>query len=670
MSDPSRPPLGASIDAEGTTFSIWSHHAQGVELCLFDADGTERRVEGARGADDVWTVRVDGVGEGQRYGYRVHGPYDPGHGHRFNPAKLLLDPYARLLSGPINLREEHFGYSDGGGPPDRPADHRDSAPFMPACLVVAPLPPVPEAERPRTLMADSFIYEAHVKGLTRLHPDLPDELRGTYAGLAHPAIVEHLRGLGVTALELLPIQQHVTRRFLVEHGLTDYWGYNTIAFLAPDPRYAATSDPRAELRDAIRTLHAAGLEVIADVVLNHTGEGDEDGPTLAFRGIDNAAYYRLNPRDRSRYINDAGTGNTLDATRPVVQRLVLDSLRTFAGEYGVDGFRFDLATILGRTRSGFSPDAPIFATIAADPVLGGLKMIAEPWDARPRGYRLGQFPVGWSEWNGRFRDDVRRLWAGLWPSRAGPRLAGSPDLYAAAGRRPSASVNFVTAHDGFTLRDLVSHEAKHNEANAEGNYDGESVNFSHSFGIEGATRDPAVAEQRDRQRRALLATLLVSRGVPMLLGGDEMGRTQLGNNNAYSQDNAVSWVRWELDEGERVMLAFLRGLVALRRSHPLLRVDRFADPATTDLELVSLLLEAADTDPGPDARLLVVLNPTDQELRLTLPDGGAWNLLLDTADPTPPAADAVRSRHETGTPYELRGRSVVLFALTREIAAA
>ena len=485
----------------------------------------------------MWAVRVSGVGEGQRYGYRVHGPFEPKRGHRFNPAKLLLDPYARRVEGPITLRDEHFAY--------RSSDDRDSASVSPKSIVERAMPAIDEAERPRTPMLESVIYELHVKSFTRRHPDIPEELRGTYAGLAHPAAIAHLRGLGITAVELLPVQQQLTPRFVLDRGQIDYWGYNTIAFMAPDPRLAATPDPRAELREAVRALHAAGIEVLLDVVYNHTGEGDELGPTVAFRGIDNAAYYRLGQRDKSRYRNDSGTGNTLDATHPAVVRLVLDSLHTFASEFGADGFRFDLATVLGRTARGFSAAAPLFAAIQADPRLAGLKLIAEPWDLGVLGYRLGEFPAGWSEWNGQYRDAVRRFWAGIeHPGDLAQRIGGSLDLFPTEARGPAASVNFVTSHDGFTLRDLVSYAEKHNEANGEGNKDGETANDSLNFGVEGETDDEEILALRDRQRRALLATLLCSRGAAMLLSGDELGRTQRGNNNAYSQDNEVSWLDW------------------------------------------------------------------------------------------------------------------------------
>ncbi len=651
-------PLGATLGESGTTFRLWSEEAEGVELCLFDADGRERRVALALGADQVWTAAAPGVGVGQRYGYRVHGPYEPERGKRFNPSKLVLDPYARRLEGPILLREEHFGHLDGAGHAGWPRDDRDSAPFTPKSLVASSLPAIDDAERPRVPMADSVIYELHVKSFTRLHPDLPQALRGTYAGLAHPAVVAHLLKLGVTAVELLPVQQQLTRRFLLERGLVDYWGYNTIAFLAPDPRFAATSDPRLELRETIRTLHAAGIEVLLDVVYNHTGEGDEHGPTVAFRGIDNAAYYRLDPSDRARYRNDAGTGNTLNATHPAVIRLILDSLRTFADEYGADGFRFDLATVLGRTDVAFSADAPLFGAIAADPRLRRLKLIAEPWDLGAKGYRLGQFPPGWSEWNGRYRDAARRFWAGVdrKPGELTLRLAGSPDLFPEPSRGPASTVNFVTSHDGFTLRDLVSYAEKHNELNGEANEDGDDENDSVSFGIEGDTDDPGILDRRDRQRRALLATLLFSRGATMLLSGDELGRTQRGNNNAYSQDDEVSWLSWTPGARDRALLPFVRALVSLRLAHPLLR---HGSPAVIADSPPSLLLQAGPGDAGPDAALLLALNPADAPAILPLPDDGAagWLVLLDTADAVPPVANA-----PARAGYQMRARSVVLLA--------
>ena len=653
-------PLGATPGEGGTTFRLWSEHGEAVELCLFDADGGERRTPLTRGPDGVWVAYIADVGAGQRYGFRVHGPFAPERGSRFNPAKLLLDPYARLVEGPITLRGEHFSHRDGEGRQGRGPDDRDSAPFTPKGIVQHPLPAIDEDERPRVPLTESVIYELHVKSFTRRHPDVPEALRGTYAGLAHPAAIAHLRGLGVTAVELLPVHQQLTPRFVLERGQIDYWGYNTIAFLAPDPRLAATADPRIELREAIRSLHAAGIEVLLDVVYNHTGEGDELGPTVAFRGIDNAAYYRLDPADASGYRNDSGTGNTLDATHPTVVRLVLDSLHTFASEYGADGFRFDLATVLGRTAAGFSASAPLFAATTTDPRLDGLKLIAEPWDLGVLGYRLGEFPAGWSEWNGQYRDTVRRFWAGLEhePGDVALRIGGSPDLYPVAERGPAASVNFVTSHDGFTLRDLVSYAEKHNEANGEGNEDGETANHSLNFGVEGDTDDEAILAVRDRQRRALLATLLLSRGAAMLLAGDELGRTQGGNNNAYSQDNAVSWLDWRPTRRDAALLPYVQSLVALRRAHPLLR---HGSPTVIGTAPLTLLITG---EAGPDAALLLALNPTDAPTTVHLPadQPPGWIRYLDSADPYPhgPAGQPLAS---TVTTLELGARSVILLGL-------
>ena len=648
-------PLGALPDETGTTFRLWSEHGEAVELCLFEADGAERRIPLARGPDGVWAGHLAGVGEGQRYGYRVHGAFEPKQGQRFNPAKLLLDPYARQVEGPITLRDEHFSY--------QASEARDSAPFTPKGIVKRPMPAIPDGERPRIPILDTVIYELHVKSFTRRHPDIPAQLRGTYAGLAHPASVAHLRGLGITAVELLPVQQQLTPRFVLDRGQIDYWGYNSIAFLAPDPRLAATDDPRAELREAIRTLHAAGIEVLLDVVYNHTGEGDELGPTVSFRGIDNAAYYRLDPVNRRKYRNDSGTGNTLDATHPAVVRLVLDSLHTFASEYGADGFRFDLATVLGRTRAGFSAEAPLFAAIQADRRLAGLKLIAEPWDLGVLGYRLGEFPAGWSEWNGQYRDAIRRFWAGTehLPGDVGQRIGGSSDLFPAGARGPAASLNFVTSHDGFTLRDLVSYAEKHNEANGEGNQDGEATNDSLNFGVEWETDDDGILALRERQRRALLATLLSSRGPAMLLSGDELGRTQLGNNNAYSQDNEVSWLDWAPAARDAGLLPFVRSLISLRAAHPLLRHGSASVVGTAPL---TVLITPEGQPEGPDAALLLALNPTDDPATVELPvdQPYRWVRYLDSADASPPP--------ETGEPlpdgdatFELRGRSVALLGL-------
>jgi glycogen operon protein len=652
-------PLGATLGAGGTTFRLWSEHGEGVELCLFDVDGAERRVALTRGGDGLWEVHLPGVGEGQRYGYRVHGPFALKRGERFNPAKLLLDPYARRVEGPITLRDEHFSYRRAGGSASRP-DKSDSAPFTPKCIVEKGMPAIDEGERPRIPMLASVIYELHVKSFTQRHPAIPEALRGTYAGLAHPAAVTYLRELGVTAVELLPVHQQLTPRFVLDRGQIDYWGYNTIAFLAPDPRLAATADPRTELREAIRALHGAGIEVLLDVVYNHTGEGDHRGPTVSFRGIDNASYYRLAEANPSRYRNDSGTGNTLDATHPAVVRLVLDSLHTFASEFGADGFRFDLATVLGRTPAGFSAEAPLFSAIRADPRMSGLKLIAEPWDLGVLGYRLGEFPTGWSEWNGRYRDAIRRFWAGIEhdPGEIARRVSGSLDLFPVEARGPAASLNFVTSHDGFTLRDLVSYAEKHNEANGEGNQDGETANDSLNFGVEGETDDEAILLLRARQRRALLGTLLCSRGPTMLLSGDELGRTQRGNNNAYCQDNEVSWLDWGPVGGEAAMLPFVRSLISVRLAHPLLRHGVASVAGSTPLTLLITPLDPVD---GPDGALLLALNPGDAPAMVHLPadQPGGWMTYLDSGDPEPIPPGGRPLRDVTDL-VPLPGRSVVL----------
>jgi len=656
------PPLGATPGRDGTAFRLWSARCEAVELCLFDPEGAERRLALARGPGDVWELQVAGVGEGQRYGYRVQGPFQPKRGDRFNPAKLLLDPYARRVEGPITLRDEHFSHARSGKP-----DRRDSAPFTPKSIVERGMPAIDDSERPRTALLDSVIYELHIKSFTKRHPTIPEALRGTYAGLAHPAAVAHLRELGVTAVELLPVHQQLTPRFVLDRGQIDYWGYNSIAFMAPDPRFAATADPRTELRETIATLHRAGIEVLLDVVYNHTGEGDHLGPTVSFRGVDNASYYRLAKADASRYRNDSGTGNTLDPTHPAVVRLVLDSLHTFASEYGADGFRFDLATVLGRTAAGFSAEAPLFAAIQADPRLAGLKLIAEPWDLGVLGYRLGEFPPGWSEWNGRYRDAIRRAWAGVEhdPAEVAQRIGGSFDLFPAEARGPAAALNFVTSHDGFTLRDLVSYAEKHNEANGEGNTDGETANDALNFGVEGDTHDEAILALRARQRRGLLATLLCSHGPAMLLSGDELGRSQRGNNNAYCQDNEVSWLDWEPAADDAALLPFVRALIGLRRSHPLLRRGAVSVLSTAPL---TLLIGPDGAAEGGETALLLVLNPTDEAAIVHPPaeqrDG--WVAYLDSADPESVPADG---RPLPDGAIQLGGRSVILLGRSREAAS-
>ena len=567
-------PLGPRLEDGGATFSLFSRNATAVDLCLFDDDGGEERVRLREHAAGIWHVHVPGIGAGARYGYRVDGPWDPARGHRFNPAKLLLDPYARAIDGDVHFDAARtFAYRAGH---EDVADLTDSAPAMPRCVVVDERFDW-EGDQPlRRPWDETIVYEAHVKGFTRLLPGVRDDLRGTYAGLASDAALAHLVSLGVTAVELLPVHHIANETHLHDHGLWNHWGYSTVGFFAPYAGYAATGgrgEQLRELKGMVKALHRAGLEVILDVVYNHTGEGGALGPSLCFRGIDNAVYYRLDPADRSRYRDTTGTGNTVDVSDPDVLRLVLDSLRYWAVECHVDGFRFDLASTLGRDRDNrFSLWAPFFTAIHQDPVLSRVKLIAEPWDVGEGGYQVGGYPILWSEWNGRYRDTMRDFWRGHTAVAAfAQRFTGSSDVYQDDGRGPFASVNFVTCHDGFTLRDLVSYERKHNEANLEGNRDGTDDNRSWNCGVEGETDEPDVNALRDRQTRNVLATILLSQGTPMLLAGDEVRRTQRGNNNAYCQDNELSWVDWDLDERAQGLLAFTRRVIALRRAHAVFR---------------------------------------------------------------------------------------------------
>ena len=582
---PGRPePLGATWDGEGTNFAVYSEHATAVELHFFGdpAGGTPTDVIRLRERTGfVWHAYVLGVGPGTLYGYRVHGPFAPERGLRFNPSKLLVDPYARALAGEIRWDHHPFGYPFGHPDEDLVLDTTDSAPGVPKAVVVDPLVGIdPEDRVPRVPWERTVLYEAHVKGLTALHPDVPEELRGTYAGLAHPSVLAHLRKLGVTAVELLPVHAIADEYVLVQRGLRNYWGYSTLAYFAPEPRYAATRDPLgvlAEFRAMVRSLHAAGLEVILDVVYNHTGEGNHLGPTLSLRGFDNPTYYRLVPDAPRYYLDFTGTGNALNVTHPQTLQLIVDSLRYWVTAFGVDGFRFDLAVTLARDGHGFDRGAAFFDILHQDPVLRRVKLIAEPWDVGDGGYRVGEFPVRWAEWNGRYRDNVRRFWRGDPGQLAdlATRLLGSSDLYEDDGRGPWASVNFVTCHDGFTLRDLVSYERKHNAANGEDNRDGTDENFSANYGVEGPTDDPAIRALRGRQMRNFLATLLLSQGTPMLLHGDERGRTQAGNNNAYCQDNPLTWVDWGPNDEASALQGFVARLTALRLAHPIFRRRRF-----------------------------------------------------------------------------------------------
>jgi isoamylase len=689
-------PLGATPGDDGTNFAVTSG-GDAVLLCLFDTDGAETQIPLRERDGDVWHGFVPGVGPGQAYGYRVIGPYDPGHGLRYNPAKLLLDPYARAIDG-----EVHFGPEVNGYAMDDPeaVSTLDSAQHVPRSLVVDTAFNWRRPPRPTHSYADTIIYETHVKGFTAVHPAVPEELRGTYAGLAHDAAITHLAELGVTAIELLPVHHSVPESRLVERGLTNYWGYNTIGYFAPHAGYSAAvragqpGGQVAEFQTMVDRLHAAGLEVILDVVFNHTAEADQLGPTLCHRGLDNPAYYWLDPANPRNYLDTTGCGNSLNAGNPVSLALIMDSLRYWLTDMGVDGFRFDLAPTLARQDGGFDKLSAFFDLVAQDPVVSRAKLLAEPWDVgRADSYDVGRFPALWSEWNGRYRDAMRDFWRshdGLIGEFAS-RLSGSSDLYLAANRRPTASVNFITVHDGFTLADLVSYNSKHNEANGEANHDGTDDNRSWNCGVEGPTTDSAVLELRARQRRAMLATLLLSFGIPMLLGGDEFGRTQHGNNNAYCQDNAVSWFDWSsVDED---LLAFTRRLIRLRREHPVFRRRRFltgveatelrwytpagaemtwADWANPTAHSIAVYLEggddpdrAADGTPLVDDDFLVLINawwePLDFLVAAT--PTPAWRPEIDTYEPSGVPAAAVNLK--PGETVTVRARSIVLLRESR-----
>jgi glycogen operon protein len=579
IDDGSPAPMGATWDGRGVNFALFSAHATAVELCLFEPTGRREtaRLHLPARTEQIWHGYVAGVRPGQLYGYRVHGPYDPRAGHRFNPHKLLIDPYARQLFGRIRWHDALFGYRPGAHRGDLTIDRRDSAPMMPKCVVEDPSHHWGEDRPPRRPWTDTVVYEAHVKGLTELHPDVPPTARGTFAALGHPAVIEHLVRLGITAVELLPVHALSDDRFLVEKGLRNYWGYSTLAFFAPEPRYLGEGGV-LECKSAIRALHDAGIEVILDVVYNHTAEGNELGPTLSFKGIDNASYYKLVPENRRLYWDSTGTGNTVNLDHPRVLQMVLDSLRHWVEAYHIDGFRFDLAPSLLREPYAVSERPNFLRAAAQDPVLSRVKLIAEPWDIGEGGYRVGGFGSGWGEWNDQFRDTIRAYWRGD-PDQL-PKLAqviaGSREIYEVSGRHPYASVNYVCSHDGFTLHDLVSYNDKHNEANGEGNRDGHNHNLSWNCGVEGPTDDPAINELRARLKRSLLATVFLSQGVPMLLAGDEMSRTQRGNNNAYAQDNEISWIDWEKAPAKDPALAeFVRALIALRQRYQAFRRRSF-----------------------------------------------------------------------------------------------
>ncbi len=705
-------PLGAMSDDGGTNFALFSEHASAVTLCLFEEDGAERQLPLTEVTAHVWHGYVPGIGPGQLYGYRVDGPFAPGDGHRFNPAKLLIDPYAKALAGEVDWEAPVFGYAVTGDPDaDLTLDDQDSAWGMPKSLVIEAGFDWGDTVAPAAPLHRSVIYEMHVKGFTELHPEIEPDIRGTYAGVAHPAALAHLQQLGITAVELLPVHAFLTDKHLAEKGLTNYWGYNTLNFFAPEARYSSSGDRGGQVREfkeMVKALHQAGIEVILDVVYNHTAEGNQLGPTLSFRGVDNLAYYRLVEDDLRFYMDYTGTGNTLDAHNPQTLQLIMDSLRYWVLEMHVDGFRFDLASALARELYDVDRLSAFFDIIHQDPVLSQVKLIAEPWDIGEGGYQVGQFPVLWAEWNGRYRDAVRGFWRGddRHAAEIAYRLSGSSDLYQHDGRRPYASINFITAHDGFTLADLVSYEQKHNEANGEENRDGSDDNLSMNFGHEGPTDDPEIRCLRARQQRTMLATLLFSQGVPMITAGDEMGRTQQGNNNAYCQDNALSWLDWNLEEDDEQLLAFTRGLIELRHAHPSLRRPKFfQDRQIRGQEIRDLLwyapdgsemsdeqwqndwvrslgmqltggnLDVLDEQGRPlwDDTLLLLLNAHDGPVTFTVPaapimptpsgavrdlvESPAWELVLDTAAPN---LDKAEARYAPGESRELDSRSLVL----------
>jgi isoamylase len=699
-------PLGATWDGSGTNFALFSEIAERVELCLFDADrpamgSAEIRIPLTEVDGFVWHCYLPDVGPGQHYAYRVHGPYEPRDGNRCNPAKLLLDPYGKAVAGQVRWHESLYSYRRGD-PATFNSD--DSAPYMPRNLVISPYFDWADDRPPRTPYHETLIYEAHVRGLTLRHPQIPPALRGTYAGLAHPAVLDHLVRLGVTAIELMPVHQFVPEPGLVERGLTNYWGYNTIAFLAPHNSYAAAGASHgqvAEFKAMVRALHQAGIEVILDVVYNHTAESGALGPTLSFRGIDNAAYYQLADQDPSVYLDYTGCGNSLNVRHPHALQLIMDSLRYWILDMHVDGFRFDLASALARELHHVDRLATFFDLVQQDPVVSQVKLIAEPWDVGEGGYQVGNFPPLWTEWNGKYRDTVRDLWRGehaTLPEFA-YRLTGSSDLYETSARRPVASVNFVTCHDGFTLRDLVSYDHKHNEANGEDGRDGSDDNRSWNCGTEGPAQDPAISELRSRQVRNFLVTLFCSQGVPMLTAGDEMGRTQHGNNNAYCQDNEVSWVDWADAGQHQDLLDFTCALARLRRQHPLFRRRRFFNglPSavpTGDADLQDIIWlapsgqEMTDADwqaryaralavflngdaisePAPrgekvrDNDFLLLFNAHSEAVMFTLPGGrlhDTWEVVIDTAAPSA-ARSGSAGAGSAGLTIDVTGRSVVV----------
>jgi glycogen operon protein len=692
-------PLGATWDGLGVNFALFSANATKVELCLFDpaTDEEIERIELPEYTDEIYHGYLPDAHPGLIYGYRVHGPYDPENGHRFNPNKLLIDPYAKQLVGQLKWSEALFGYTIGHPDGDLSYDERDSAPFVPKSKVIDPAYTWGRDHRVAVPWDKTIIYEAHTRGLTMRHPAVPDAVRGTFAGMMVPEVVDHIRGLGVSAVELLPIHGFVNDQHLLRKGLNNYWGYNSIAFFAPHPRYLA-SGKIAEFKEMVAHYHHAGLEIILDVVYNHTAEGNEQGPTLSMRGIDNASYYRLMPDNKRFYINDSGTGNTLDLSHPCVLQMVTDSLRYWATEMHVDGFRFDLATILGRYHEGFDERHSFLVACRQDPVLRTVKLIAEPWDCGPGGYQVGGFAPGWAEWNDRFRDTVRAFWKGDDGKLAdfAGRMTGSGELFNQRGRRPYTSVNFVTAHDGFTMKDLVSYNDKHNEENDENNQDGTNNNVSWNHGVEGPTGDREIIDLRLRQMRNFFATLLFSQGTPMIVAGDEFARTQNGNNNAYCQDSETGWINWALDQDGEDLQRFVKRLIKLRLAYPILRRNRFLvgtynedigvkdvtwlDPHGNEMTTeqwedghgrsVGMLLDgraqpSGIRKPGADITLLVIVNAHHDVVNYLLPEvpeGDYWNCVIDTNRP----ALRGHERIDFGSEFMVTGRSLLLFELHRD----
>ncbi len=702
---PGRPfPRGATWDGEGVNFALFSEHAERVQLCVFEPGGKRevQRVELDERTDMIWHCYLPEARPGLLYGWRVHGPYRPDEGHRFNPHKLLLDPYARNIVGPLKWSDALFGYTIGHRKEDLSLDRRDSAPDMPRCKVIDPAFTWGDDRRPRIDWHDMVIYELHVRNFTLAHPQVPPQLRGTYGALTCAPVIEHLRRLGVTTIELMPVHRFVDDRPLVGRGLRNAWGYNTIGYFAPEVRYSA-SGKVAEFKSMVKTLHSAGFEVILDVVYNHTAEGSHLGPTLAFRGIDNASYYRLVADQPRHYMDYTGCGNTLNLRHPRILQLIMDSLRYWVTEMHVDGFRFDLASALARELHEVDRLGAFFDTIVQDPVLNQVKLIAEPWDLGEGGYQVGNFPPGWAEWNDKYRGAMRAYWKGDGGliGEFARRLTGSSDLYNRSGRRPYASINFVTSHDGFTLQDLVSYDRKHNEANGEGNRDGTDDNRSWNSGVEGPTEDLAINALRARQKRNLLATLLLSQGVPMLLAGDELGRTQRGNNNAYCQDNEIAWLDWSFDDDKRALLAFVQRMIRLRREHPVFRRRDFFQGRRligTDVKDIAWLrpdgtemttdawerdqaralavylsgVGLAETDrrghPVVDTSFLLLFNAHHEPQDFTLPYADRrWRVLLDTAHD-----DGLREQglFDSGTIWRLEARALALLAQRATSAAA